>query len=87
MNTRLTNKLWALLKRQNTEELGEMIAGGGYLKTWRWIEEKLLSLRRKPNPALSPALRRGRSSPDAAAKRSDIYPALLRWVEPHTLDV
>ncbi len=44
MNTRLTNKLWALLKRQNAEELGEMIAGGDYLKTWRWIEEKLLSL-------------------------------------------
>jgi hypothetical protein len=44
MNTRLTNKLWALLQRQNTEELDAMIAAGDYLKTWRWIEERLLSL-------------------------------------------
>ena len=45
MNTRLTNKLWALLKQQHSvTELGRMIANGNYLKTWRWIEEKLLSL-------------------------------------------
>ena len=44
MNVRLTNKLWALLKSRNLEELDEMIAGGDYLQTWRWIEEKILSL-------------------------------------------
>lgn len=44
MNARLTNKLWALLQRQNPEELGTLIAKGDYLQTWRWIEEKLLGL-------------------------------------------
>jgi xylose isomerase len=44
MNVRLTNKLWALLKSRNLEEFGDMIADGDYLKTWRWIEEKFLSL-------------------------------------------
>jgi len=44
MNARLTNKLWALLRQQNTEDLDELIAAGDYLKTWRWIEEKVLSL-------------------------------------------
>jgi hypothetical protein len=44
MNVRLTNKLWTLLKRQNTEELNAIVAKGDYLRTWRWIEEKLLSL-------------------------------------------
>jgi xylose isomerase len=44
MNVRLTNKLWALLQRQNPEELDSIIAKGDYLQTWRWIEEKLLSL-------------------------------------------
>ena len=34
----------ALLKQEDTEELCDMIAAGDYLKTWRWIEEKLLSL-------------------------------------------
>ena len=44
MNVRLTNKLWALLKQQNTQDLDAIIANGDYLQTWRWIEEKLLSL-------------------------------------------
>jgi xylose isomerase len=43
MNVRLTNKLWTLLKRQNTEELDAIIANGDYLQIWRWIEDKLLS--------------------------------------------
>ncbi len=44
MNVRLTNKLWALLERQSPRELEALIAEGDYLQTWRWIEEKLLSL-------------------------------------------
>ena len=44
MNVRLTNRLWALLKQQDTKELDAIIAKGDYLRTWRWIEEKLLSL-------------------------------------------
>jgi xylose isomerase len=44
MNVRLTNKLWTLLRQQNTEELDAVIANGDYLETWRWIEGKLLSL-------------------------------------------
>ncbi len=44
MNTRVTNKLWALLKRQKTGELEKMIAAGDYLQTWRWVEKNILSL-------------------------------------------
>jgi hypothetical protein len=44
MNVRLTNKLWTLLQQQDTEELETIIAKGDYLQTWRWIEEKFLSL-------------------------------------------
>lgn len=44
MNVRLTNKLSALPKRQQTGELEKMIAGGDYLQTWRWIEKNILSL-------------------------------------------
>jgi len=44
MNVRPTNKLWTWLKRQNAEELNAIVAKGDYLKTWQWIEEKLLSL-------------------------------------------
>ncbi len=44
MNVRLTNKLWALLKRQAPGELGALIAAGDYLETWRWIEKNILSM-------------------------------------------
>jgi len=44
MNVRLTNKLWTLLNKQGSDELEAIIAKGDYLQTWRWIEEKLLSL-------------------------------------------
>ena len=44
MNVRLTNKLWTLMQKQDTAELDAIIAKGDYLHTWRWIEEKLLSL-------------------------------------------
>jgi xylose isomerase len=44
MNTRLTNKLWTLLRQRDTRELEALIAGGDYLKTWQWIERNILSL-------------------------------------------
>jgi xylose isomerase len=44
MNVRLTNKLWALLQREDSGELDAIVVKGDYLQTWRWIEEKLLSL-------------------------------------------
>jgi len=44
MNVRLTNKLWALLEKQDAGSLDAVIAKGDYLQTWRWIEENLLSL-------------------------------------------
>jgi len=44
MNVRLTNKLWALLKKKDAGVLDAIIAEGDYLQTWRWIEENFLSL-------------------------------------------
>ncbi len=44
MNVRLTNKLWALLKRHVAGELDALVVEGDYLRTWQWIESNLLSL-------------------------------------------
>jgi len=44
MNTRLTNKLWTLLKQQDTGELDKLICESDYLRTWQWIERNILSL-------------------------------------------
>lgn len=44
MNTRLTNKLWTLLRQQDRGDLGALIAAGDYLKTWQWVEKNILSL-------------------------------------------
>jgi len=44
MNTRLTNKLWTLLRQRDTAQLDALIAAGDYLQTWQWIEKNILSL-------------------------------------------
>jgi xylose isomerase len=45
MNARVTNKIWALLDRVDLKQFEQLITGGDYLKTWRFIEEEILSLK------------------------------------------
>ncbi len=45
MNARVTNKIWALLDRVDLKQFEGLITGGDYLKTWRFIEEEILSLK------------------------------------------
>jgi xylose isomerase len=43
-NSRLTNRLWELLKRVGRAELKRLLAEEDYLKTWRFIEDNLFAL-------------------------------------------
>jgi xylose isomerase len=45
INARITNKLWALLDKADEQGLGRLIGNGDYLKTWKIIEENILSLK------------------------------------------
>lgn len=44
-NSRLTNKIWALLDRIDTDELVKLMGQDDYLKTWQFIENNIFSLK------------------------------------------
>ncbi len=44
-NSRMTNKIWALLDRIDSDALEELIAQDDYLKTWQFIESNIFSLK------------------------------------------
>jgi xylose isomerase len=44
-NSRITNKIWKLLDDIDRKELTRLISGNDYLKTWRFIEENIFSLK------------------------------------------
>ena len=43
-NSRISNRIWQRLDQIDNNELARLISEGDYLETWRWIEEKVLSL-------------------------------------------
>jgi len=45
INSRITRKIWELLDTIDTDRLESLIHGGDYMKTWEFIETKLLKLR------------------------------------------
>ncbi|GHV40116.1 xylose isomerase [Spirochaetia bacterium] len=45
INARITNKLWALLEDADKKGLSGLIGGRDYLKTWKFIEENIFSLK------------------------------------------
>jgi len=44
-NSRMTNKIWALLDRIDSNALEKLIAQDDYLKTWQFIESNIFSLK------------------------------------------
>ena len=44
-NSRLTNKIWALLDNIDLSDLKSLMAQEDYLKTWRFIEDNIFSLK------------------------------------------
>jgi xylose isomerase len=42
--TRLTRKMWALLESADRNELRQLVRGGDYLKTWKFIEANIFKL-------------------------------------------
>ena len=44
-NSRMTNKIWALLDRIDNDELVNLMSQDDYLKTWRFIESHIFSLK------------------------------------------
>ena len=44
-NSRITNRIWAMLHRIDDRALSRLIAGGDYLKTWQFIEREIVALR------------------------------------------
>ncbi len=44
-NSRLTNKIWNLLDTIDVSELESLIGQGDYLKTWKFIEENIFSIK------------------------------------------
>jgi xylose isomerase len=44
-NSRMTNKIWALLDRIDTGELVNLMSQDDYLKTWQFIENNIFSLK------------------------------------------
>lgn len=44
-NSRITNRIWSLLDRIDDRAFSRLIAGGDYLKTWRFIEREFLGLK------------------------------------------
>ena len=45
INARITKKLWNLLEKAEQNGLGKLIGSSDYLKTWKFIEENLFSLK------------------------------------------
>ena len=44
-NSRITNRIWALLERIDDRTFSRLVSGGDYLKTWKFIEKEILGLR------------------------------------------
>ncbi len=44
-NSRITNRIWAMLERIDDRTFSRLIAGDDYLKTWKFIEKEILGLR------------------------------------------
>jgi xylose isomerase len=44
-NSRITNRIWAMLERIDDRAFSRLIAGDDYLKTWKFIEKEILGLR------------------------------------------
>lgn len=44
-NSRMTNKIWALLDRIDTDELVKLMGQDDYMKTWQFIENNIFSLK------------------------------------------
>ena len=44
-NSRVTNKLWRLVAELDKKELRRLLRGGDFLKTWRFIETRVLGLK------------------------------------------
>ncbi|MEM9479819.1 MAG: sugar phosphate isomerase/epimerase [Verrucomicrobiota bacterium] len=43
-NTRITQKIWAMLKSIDRREFRKLVRGGDFLKTWKFVEENLFKL-------------------------------------------
>jgi xylose isomerase len=44
-NSRITNRIWAMLEKIDNRAFSRLIAGDDYLKTWKFIEREILSLK------------------------------------------
>lgn len=44
-NVRMTNKIWDLLHRIETDRLDSLLAAGDFLETWKFVEENLFGLK------------------------------------------
>lgn len=44
-NSRITHRIWALLERIDGGRIARLMAAGDYLKTWRFIESEIFSLK------------------------------------------
>jgi hypothetical protein len=40
----MTNRIWQMFDRIDTDELEKLIAGGNYLETWKFVERNILGL-------------------------------------------
>ncbi|MEE4165071.1 MAG: sugar phosphate isomerase/epimerase family protein [Desulfocapsaceae bacterium] len=45
VNSRLTTKIWKLFERIDTGQLEKLMNAGDYIKTWRFIEENIFSMK------------------------------------------
>jgi xylose isomerase len=44
-NSRITNRIWAMLDKIDDRTFSRLMSGADYLKTWRFIEKEILGLR------------------------------------------
>jgi hypothetical protein len=44
-NSRLSNKIWRLLEQIDNDEFERLISGDDYLRTWKFIEQNIFSLK------------------------------------------
>ena len=44
-NSRITNRIWAMLDKIDDRTFSRLMAGADYLKTWKFIEKEILGLR------------------------------------------
>jgi xylose isomerase len=44
-NSRITNRIWSMLDKIDDRTFSRLIAGDDYLKTWKFIEKEILSLK------------------------------------------